>query len=124
MNATRNRLTFGAALWTALVLAAGASAWSTAGEPAPSLRVLDRSPLVLRGSGFSGGERVRVTVSGSDDTRSLAVRASARGTFTARFRSGLGDRCSALLVRALGASGRSAALKLPQPHCPPALEAP
>jgi hypothetical protein len=79
----------------------------------PGLRVVKREPLVLRGTHFRARERVRVFY-GSYLHRTTT---NAIGTFSVTFTND--DRCTGGLVRAIGASGDRAALKLPQPLCPP-----
>ena len=97
-----------------LVAAAGAATAS------PTLSLVSRSPLVVRGTHFEALERVRVTVY----ARTRLVK-SVRASSTGSFRVGFGDvyvgRCSSLRAVAIGVSGRSAALKsLPVPGCLPA----
>jgi hypothetical protein len=85
----------------------------------PSLRVVDTSPLAVRGAAFHVRERVRVQVSGSA-TALRIVRASAVGTFTATFPAVFVDRCSdSLAVVAVGTSGARASVKLVPIECPP-----
>src|ERR671931_283097 len=69
----------------AAVLAFGAL--TVADAPArdlPGLRLLDRSPLSLRGSHFAPRERVRVTVSG-DASAARTIRTGAGGGFVVTF---------------------------------------
>lgn len=74
----------------------------------PTVRVVDRTPLVVRGSGFVAEERVTVVVAaGSRWTRRVA--ATARGTFVARFAVSLG-RCARYSVQAFGSAGSRARL--------------
>lgn len=98
------------------VLAPVAAARSTSH---PALRIADRQPLAVVGTGFRASERVRVTVV----TSSRAVRtvvASRAGVFRVTFAAGEErDRCSGLFVRAVGARGSLAVAKLPQPMCLP-----
>jgi hypothetical protein len=83
----------------------------------PTLRLAGNAPLTVRGTHFRPSERVRVTVI-AEVRRSKRVTASRTGAFIARFDATF-DRCSgSLIVRAVGAGGSEAALKLPQPACP------
>jgi len=65
---------------------------------------------VVAGSGFRSNEAVRLT--GVPVKR---VRASAKGTFTIRFRS---DPCSSLTITATGSKGSRAAVNYSQFSCP------
>jgi len=87
-----------------------------AGTQQAEVRVVTMSPLVVRGTGFKAHERVRVTAAPGGVRR---VRSRANGHFTASF-PGSVDRCVGLSVVATGTRGDQAALKLPQPACPPA----
>jgi hypothetical protein len=82
------------------------------------MKIADRSPLTLRGSGFADGERVRVVVRvpGREQKR---VTASRRGSFVAAFREASFNRCSGLSAFAIGSRGSRARLLLPAPACPP-----
>ncbi len=81
--------------------------------------IADRSPLVVRGSGFKAHERVTLTV---QVTKPLIVKrvASTTGTFVVRLSSDtvkLG--CNTLSVRAVGNRGTIAVAKVPGMECPP-----
>jgi hypothetical protein len=107
----------------ALALAASGSAAqanerSTSGRA--TLKLVNKAPLKLRGSGFLTRERVRITVSAQRRTTKRVI-ASARGSFVVAFSDVVVDRCHGLTVVAVGAGGSRASLKLPQPHCPPPL---
>jgi hypothetical protein len=108
------------ALVAALVcmLPAGAGAESVARKPA--LRLVNASPLEIRGLRFVPKERVRVMVLDAGSA-SRQVSADAQGTFVASFQEASVDRCSALSVLAVGSRGSRAALKRPGPLCPPSL---
>ena len=96
----------------AFVLSAALAAGATT---RPSLRVVDGSPLVVRGTGFAAGERVVVTVAARGTVRTRRLAAGAAGAFTVRF--DLTLPCSGAFVRAVGA--RSGTVRvLPSPrHC-------
>jgi hypothetical protein len=82
----------------------------------PSLALLDRSPIVLRGRSFVPGERVHVTVS-TTVRRTRDVHAGSRGGFIVRFTGLIVPRCGGFIVRARGSSGDLATLKIPLPAC-------
>jgi hypothetical protein len=71
------------------------------------------------GSRFAKRERVHVTVTTGSERAAKRVVASRRGTFVVSFPSVEYDRCNSLFGRAVGSEGSRAALKLPQPQCPP-----
>jgi hypothetical protein len=109
------------ALVATLLGALAASGPASGVASKPTLRLLDRQPVTVRGVGFRHRERMRVTVvAGRAYLRT--VRTSAVGTFTARF-AGVSfsfDRCgNGWTVTARGTGGDSATLTLPQPECPP-----
>jgi hypothetical protein len=91
-----------------------------AGAARPSLVVTHFAPVTVAGAGFGPGERVVVTVVAGKSKHVRRVRAAASGRFRVRFdvRAALG--CGpALAVSALGASGSTAAARLPFVRCPP-----
>jgi len=78
--------------------------------------VLDRSPVVIRGTRFLPQESVtvRVVVRGGPRYAKI-VRAGTGGRWTARFRANLGQ-CDSFFVRAVGQRGsRAAYTELPPP---------
>ena len=89
-------------LLAALLLALVAVAAAAAVAAPPALRVVDQSPLVIRGSGFKAGEKVRVVLSLTTMRRYRDVAAGTAGGFTARF-TVTPAQCS--LVRSLSAVG-------------------
>jgi hypothetical protein len=92
----------------------------TAEQRSPTLRLVDRQPLVVRGAGFRPNERVSVTVSADEESATRRLRASARGVFSASFARMALHPCDGLFASAVGASGNRATLKLKaQPQCPP-----
>jgi len=97
-----------------LVFAAGAGA----AAQRPSLAILDRQPLVVRGSHFGARELVRVTAR-ADGEQTLRVRATRLGTFVATFRGVEVGRCGGVGIRAVGGRGSVAVVKLPLPACLP-----
>jgi hypothetical protein len=92
----------------------------------PVLRVVDTSPLIVRGAAFPARDAVVVRV--REDGRTLArrsVRASTTGRFAVTFHVAVGHRCGGnTTITAASASGAVAKTKLPQPACPPPLRSP
>jgi hypothetical protein len=85
------------------------SAAANVGVQRPTLAVIDRDPLVVRGRGFGSLERVVATAATLAGPRKLRVRANRRGIVVVRFRKLTVDACSgAFAVRLVGASGRKA----------------
>lgn len=103
-----------------VLLASGFSAaagFGSVSQGQPSLRVLERHPLVVQGLSFKPAERVVVVLSARSESR-VRVRASASGSFTATFGDAPISRCERFVVRAFGALGSRAALKtFPLPAC-------
>jgi hypothetical protein len=98
----------------ALSLAAGSQA-----APAPTLRVVTETPLVVRGLAFRPSERVTVTALTLLGPERIVVRASRVGAFRVPFRA-LGQPCGrAFAVRAVGARGSRAGLSLRGAPCIP-----
>jgi hypothetical protein len=74
----------------------------------PALRLVDRTPVVVRGSGFEAGEQVSVALSAG--TRSVRrAQATETGAFLVRFGVSLG-RCARYSVQAFGSAGNRARL--------------
>jgi hypothetical protein len=110
-------------LAVALVAVATAVAARGAGSGSrPTLRLVAKEPLVIKGLAFKHRERVRVTATVNETQRVARVRASYSGSFTATFANVTYDPCSTeLVVRAAGARGSTADVKIPQRECPPKL---
>lgn len=101
------------------IVAIGGLASTAGGRPdtskRPTLNLVKRAPLTVRGTNFKARERVRVTAV----RRQWRARATLRGAFVLTL-SGV-DRCSWVRVVAVGDEGSRATLKaLPAPACPPA----
>jgi len=90
--------------------------------PAASLRarvwLADRSPLVVRGTGFAAAERVSVTVTGAGHfTRT--VTATRSGAIVARWTAVPAKAgCVALFIRAVSARGTVVTAKVAGIECP------
>jgi hypothetical protein len=74
---------------------------------------------VIAGASFKSRELVRVQAIGTFGTRAKSVRATALGRFAVRFASLSGDPCKLRFVRATGAAGSHAMLRLPPGACQP-----
>jgi len=94
---------------------------STSGSASihPTLALVDRQPVTLRGRAFHPLERVRVTVI-ARGTEVRSVRATSTGSFRVRFVDLTVPRCGGMFARARGSSGSLATLKIPLPECLPA----
>jgi hypothetical protein len=84
----------------------------------PDLRLVDRYPFVVQGQHFRVAERVKVVLT-TREQRSLMVRASETGSFSANFGDVKIPVCTGFLVRAYGVRGSRAALRLAAPDCMP-----
>jgi hypothetical protein len=104
-------------LVVAIVLGFGAGTPAQASSTvAPTLRLVQLTPLTLRGSGFGTRERVRITVSFRRIRAARTVGADQRGRFTFRYTTLLAlEPCrGTLVVTAVGtSSGRRATFKRP-----------
>ena len=86
----------------------------------PALRVLDKTPLILRGTGFEPAERVRVTVVAQNTQLVRRTLASRLGTFVVRFETVVDACYGAQAATAVGARGSKASIVLERPwrrHC-------
>jgi hypothetical protein len=103
----------GALLLVSLLVALIAPLSSPAStSPQPTLRVLDKAPLVLRGTGFKRADRVRVSVVTASLELVRTPRASRFGTFVVRFHTFV-DAChGARAATAVGMHGGEAAIVL------------
>jgi hypothetical protein len=95
-------------------LAAVLAATPAAAARHPTLVLLKRAPIRVRGSGF----RPRVLVKVSQGSADVHVRTSSHGGFIAALP--VSDRCSAGRVLAVGPRGERAVLLIPPMLCPPA----
>ncbi len=105
-----------------VALAAVAAAPAGSAGCTAKLRVAKAAPLSVRGTHFRKFERVRLVVSGAAE-RTKTVRASKRGSFSAKFDGVVVHACGdGLAITASGNHGSRVAMKLPQRECPPGLE--
>jgi hypothetical protein len=102
-----------AALAAALVLAGIGSA---AVECTPTLQMTSRVPFAVQGLNFKAREHVTVSVL-SKTTKQKPVVATPTGTFRVVFDDVSVGRCGDFIIRARGARGSTALLKLPLPAC-------
>ncbi len=105
-------------LMVSVLLVAFGSSLAAAGSLHARVWLTDRSPLVVRGSGFSAGSHVTVTVTGAGRLV-RTVTATKSGTIIARWtvvpaKAG----CAALVVRAAGVNGAVATTKVAGIECP------
>lgn len=87
---------------------------------APTLGLVARQPLTIRGLHFQAAERVRVRVALGGRAFARTATANAAGTVTVRFRLSAG-RCVRLSAQAFGSAGSRARLlpTRPAPDCTP-----
>jgi hypothetical protein len=102
--------------WLALVLLVLLLAAPAGSAAVPRLSVVDVSPLTVKGVGFAPRERVRLVATVDHATR--WSRAGAGGAFVLRFSGIAVPSCTAFSVRALGATGTRAIVRVPQLECP------
>lgn len=103
----------------AVATAAALTALASAAAATVHLRIVDRTPLTLRGLAFVAGERVAVKVELGDRTTDRLVRADASGRFLVRFPGFVYDRChGTLTVKAIGSRGTRAGFTLQPLDCP------
>ena len=111
-----------AALAAALVVLVVGTAAGARSNGKASLRIVSSAPVTVAGVRFKPLERVRLRVAVSGTRLVRRARASRRGRFVVAVPYSL-DRCSeGLVVRAVGAHGSRALLKLPPMLCPPRLD--
>lgn len=103
-------------LGTAVLAVSGTG--SAAPDAKPALTIVDRSPLIVRGSHFEARERVVVTVSTETGNTRRATRSSLRGTFLVRFDAISIDPCTGATLAAFGVAGDFARLKIGLRECP------
>lgn len=104
---------------TALAVAALGAVAAQAAAPPPGLSITATRPLTIRGLHFPAREWIHVTVAA---TSSHTARrwVNAAGSFTAIFPNLAFGPCAGVLVKAVGARGTVARLKIPQRACMPA----
>ena len=103
----------GASAAATLVIAGVAAAGPSA---TPKLTVVTPSPVVVAGSGFRGGETVRVSIRG-EDVAAKSVIASAAGRILVRFGTLKLGACSSDVIAARGDEGSRARLVIVPGAC-------
>lgn len=107
-----------------VALAALAPSLAPAGALRARVWLADRSPLVVRGSGFHAAERVSVTVTGGGRFV-RTVTATRSGAIVARWTAVPAKAgCAALFIRAVGADGAVATAKVAGLECPQPVQPP
>jgi hypothetical protein len=102
----------------AVLLAALAPSLASASSLRARVWLADRSPLVVRGSGFAPAERVKVTVTGAGRF-ARTVTATKSGAIVARWTAvPTKAGCVALFIRAAATSGAVATAKVAGIECP------
>jgi hypothetical protein len=101
------------------LLASTAAAGTSAGRP--TVRPIDRSPLVVRGGNFKPGETVsvRVVLRGRPRVVPKPAATTATGAFTMRFPSLVIGYCTAFTIIATGSRGSMARYTRHPPPCGP-----
>jgi hypothetical protein len=100
---------------SAALLAGGALAQPLAAR----VRLVERSPAEVSGSGFRAEERVAVRLAAGTLVLRKTVVATAKGTFNARWTRSIPDGCVGVSVVASGSAGSRATFKLAPPDCAP-----
>ena len=101
-----------------VLLATVAPALAPAGSLHARVWLADRSPLVVRGSGFGAGGHVTVTVTGAGRFV-RTVTATRTGTIVARWTTVPAKAgCAALFLRAVATNGAVATAKVAGIECP------
>jgi hypothetical protein len=113
IRAVKRALTLIVAAVVAASLAVVLAGWPAAAARHPSLSLVKRVPVEVRGTGFGPREMVRV----SSGWAQMGVRSSARGSFAASLP--VSARCSGRRVLAVGSGGQRAVLRIPPMLCPP-----
>ena len=99
-----------------LMLFAVIASTAVAATSKAQVAVLSTSPVAVRGTSFHARERVTVTVMAQDMGRKV-VTANANGAFSVKFAGVSIKYCEAYFIRAKGARGSLAVLKV-IPECP------
>jgi len=101
-----------------VVTAAVAAAAVQARPPASALRIVDRDPLTVVGTGFKPYERVVVTARGDMEPARVRVFAGRLGRFRAHFEIAFDPCTGPEIIRAAGVNGSVAQIKLLLRECP------
>ena len=93
----------------ALMAAASATASTTAQTARPTLTLVHRMPLTVRGAHFRSGERVRLTATAGTTSAAATTTTTRAGRIVARF-DYVPPICTRIVVRAAGQRGDRATL--------------
>jgi hypothetical protein len=93
----------------ALMAAASATASTTAQTARPTLTLVHRMPLTVRGAHFRSGERVHLTATAGTTSAAATTTTTRTGQIVARF-DYAPPICTRIVVRAAGRSGDRATL--------------
>jgi hypothetical protein len=99
-------------------LIAAVFASSAAAASAPKVTLVDRAPVVLRGTSFKPYERIRLRTVMVGELTTRIVHATRTGSFRVSFTNVTLGACAAYSVRAIGDRGSRALLRL-VPECAP-----
>ncbi|MGB2951906.1 MAG: hypothetical protein WBB74_00780 [Gaiellaceae bacterium] len=106
-----------AAIIAAAVSFQGGTSLARGDASRPALRLVDSSPLIVRGTGFKVRERVRVVFEGGTRVTRTTI-ADARGRFVVRLRGVDANACAGFSIRAVGNRGSRATFKRAPGQCP------
>ena len=87
-------------------------------EAKPTLRVVSKNPVAVRGHAFQPRESVRLIALGSLKRVTVRTTADERGEFKAGFTTPT-EGCTLLVVAAVGSEGSRASVKVPRRPCTP-----
>lgn len=105
----------------ALFAASGDVSAATQSSTKPTLQLVDRSPLTVRGAHFKLRERVRLTASTDNGTATRVTRTTRRGVFSVNFGTLGQSPCATITIKAAGAKGDRATLVVKPP---PSIDSP
>lgn len=83
-----------------------------------ALKLVALNPLTVRGVGFTPGESIRLLVT-ADQVVTRSLKAGPRGGFLVKLPVRLTDRCSSLVVQAIGSRGHRAMVDRTAVACDP-----
>jgi hypothetical protein len=99
-----------AVVTAAFLAAAAAGVADSRAKPKPTLRILDRQPLVVRGGSFSARERVVLYAALPERTIVRRLTATRAGTFVVRFEADFGGCTGVRKVRVVGTRSGTATI--------------
>jgi len=99
----------------AALAASGAGLAAIQSSSTPTLQLVDRSPLTVKGVHFKLRERVRVTAATDTDTATQIARTTRKGVFSVEFGTFGENTCATITIKAVGARGDRATLQVTPP---------